>query len=341
MGKRVAVATRRPVASRHLRWESFEARIQQGPPSVEPISGSPRVHLFIEPGGLRIGARFFTKKEIIAPSPLAEVTIREVGIGTETALELSTDNRALYRDFYSLCCSIADRIQVEKQAVSAALAQTLDSWSALIRRRSLLSQDRQLGLLGELLFLRRAARSVGWSVAARSWFGPDSEEHDFVLPAVDAEIKTTSREHRLHQIESLTQLLPKVGRKLQIVSVQLTQGGEAEDVFSLSSMVASVIALAGRSAPAAVELIRDQIRRQGWEDEDAPHYVARYCFRAPLMTAGVLRSFPAIVPETLISLGREAVSRIEHVSYSINVDGLGVIDGTREFERALFGVRRT
>lgn len=339
MGKRLVAASPAGVGSRHLRWDSFEARISNGPPSVEAISGTPRVHLFIEPSGRRIGVRFFTRQGGVVPSPLAEVTLREVGVGTDTALEVSTGNQDLYRDFYSLCCAIADRVQIEKQPVPVAVARTLASWAALIRRKSLLSQERQTGLLGELLFLRRVAGSLGWSAAAHAWLGPDSEEHDFILPSVDAEVKSTTREQRIHQIGTLTQLRPKAGRTLQLVSVQLTQAGESGDAFSLSTMVASVLATAGRSTPPAAELIRDQIRRQGWEDEDAPHYMTRYRLRAPVMTLRVARGFPAITPETLASLGSEAVARIDHVSYSINVDGLGVLDGTKQFQRALFGNR--
>jgi hypothetical protein len=337
VGKRIVATPRETADSRHLRWESFEPRIYAGPPSIEAISGNPRVHLFIEPAGRRIGIRFFTRIGSVVPSPLTEVTIREVGVGSETALEVTTENQDLYRDFYSLCCSIADRAQIEKQPVSSAVAKTLASWAALIRRKSLLSQERQIGLLGELLFLRRAAKSLSWNVAAHAWLGPDSEEHDFVLPSIDAEVKATSREQRIHMIGSLMQLQPKLKRKLQLVSVQLTQGGENKDAFSLSTMVASVLAAAGQADSLAAESIRDQIRRQGWEDEDAPHYRTRYCLRAPLMTIDVSRDFPAITLKSLRSLGREAVSRIDHLTYSINVDSLGVLDGTKEFERTLFG----
>jgi hypothetical protein len=263
------------------------------------------------------------------------VAIREIGVGSKTALEVSTDNQDLYRDFYSLCCLIADRVQIEKQPVPAAVAKTLASWAALVRRKSLLDSDRQTGLLGELLFLERVARSLGWAVAAQGWLGPNSEEHDFVLPFIDAEVKSTTREQRIHQIGSLMQLRPKLKRRLQFLSVQLTLAGGNKDGFSLSSTVASVLAAAAQASPRAAELIRNQIRGQGWEDEDAPHYTTRYYLRAPLMTVHISDTFPAIVPETLISLGR-AVSRVDRVSYVINVEGLGVLDGTKHFERALF-----
>jgi hypothetical protein len=330
---------RHVLSSRHLRWEIFEERIYKGPPSVEPVAGSPTVQLFIEAGGRRIGARFYTSRSITVPSPLAEVSIREVRIGRQTALEVSTGNQILYRDFYSLCCSIADRVQIDKHAISVAVTTTLKSWAALIRSKSLLSSERQIGLLGELLFLQRAAQSIGWLPAARSWFGPDSEEHDFVLPLVDAEVKSTTREQRIHQITSLMQLQPKAGRRLQFLSVQLTLGGGSKGSFSLPTTVAIVIASAERASSHAAELIRDQIRYQGWDDEDVAYYTTRYRLRAPLMTVPISTGFPAIRPNTLASIGADAVARISNVSYSINVDELGVLDKTKQFERALFGRR--
>lgn len=336
MGGRVERTARSSPSSRHLRWENFEARILKGPPSLEPISGSPRVHLFIEANGRRIGARFFCRRGQVVPSPLAEVPVREVGIGSGTCLEVSTGNAALYRDFYALCCVIADRVQIAKQPVGTAIQQTLSSWASLVRRKSLLSREEQIGLVGELLFMERAAKSLGWSVVSQSWFGPKTEEHDFVLPAADIEVKTTTREQRVHKIASLTQLLPKERRRLQLVSIQLTAGGENKDAISLPETVASVLSAAGRADAAAADAIRDQLLRMGWADQDAPHYADRYYRRAPLVTIHVTGNFPAIVPHTLASLGRESASRIEGVSYSVNVDGLGVADGKPGFEHALF-----
>jgi hypothetical protein len=329
------VARKAETRSRHLQWESFEARIEAGPPSAEPIKGSPRIQHFIEAGGRRIGARFFVSSVSKIPSPLAEVLIREVRIGSKAALEVSTGNRLLFRDFYALCCAIADRVQIEGQSVSAAVATTLDAWAALIRQRSLLSTDTQTGLVGELLFLRRVAKHLGWEKAAASWLGPNSEEHDFVLPLVDVEVKSTTREQRVHRIASLTQLRPKSGRRLQLVSIQLTLAGE--NGFSLPAMVASILTAAGRASSRAADLVRSQIRSQGWEDEDAPNYTRLLCLRAPIMTAAVSENFPAITPATLDSLGQEAASRIDRVSYMTNVDGLGMLDGTAQFDRVLFG----
>jgi hypothetical protein len=335
MGGRLTTPSRPTVGSRHLRWENFEPRILKGPPSIEPVAGAPRVQIFIEPGGRRIGARFFAKKGVSVPSPLEEVALREVVIGGDNALEISTGNPDLYKDLYALCCSIADRVQVAKEPVSVAVRKALDSLAALIRRKVLLDPQVQIGLLGELLFLQRAARSHGWLAAANAWYGPDSEEHDFVLPRGDIEVKTTTREERLHSISSITQLLPKEKRPLIFVSIQLTPGPEGRQSFSLADQVASVMAGASRAAPQAADTIRDQLRRRGWLDAEAPHYSKCYQRRTPMLAAPVDRTFPAIVRSALASLGASA-SRIHDVSYSIDVNGLGALDGTPAFERLVF-----
>lgn len=336
MGRRVG-KTSSAVGAHRLRWETFEERINREQPSVESSEGPPKVEFFIEPAGRRIGARFFVRSAGTYTNRLTEVTVREIGVGEETALEVSTGNRTLYRDFYSLCCVIADRVQIKKQPIDDAVTQTLKSWAALVRTRSLMSETAQIGLLGELLFLQKTADALGWPATANCWFGPDSEEHDFVLPETDVEVKSTTQEKRIHHIGSLTQLSPKPSRKLYLVSIQLTRAGSGYGAVSLPAMVASVLAKAGVASPAAAELIRDRIRQQGWEDEDAPHYRSNYHLRAPMIAIPVSGSFPAIVPGTLDSLGEAAVARIEHVEYAINVDGLGVSDSTKQFNRTLFG----
>jgi len=326
--------------SRHLRWELFEARIHKGPPSLENVDGNPRIDLFVEPQGRRIGARVYSNERFSIPSPLSEVSIRAIGVGKETALEISTANPALFREFYSLCCLIADRIQVEGEPISLAVCKTLELWTNLVRPKNLLSATTQVGLIGELLFLQRAAMALSWESAARGWYGPGSEEHDFVLPSVDVEVKTTTQEQRIHAISSLRQLLPKTGRRLYLVSVQLTPADTAHQSFSLPALVVKSLTAAASVSEGAAQLVRNRLRSLKWFDEDSAHYQERYCLRGPLEACHVGRQFPAIVPETLDSLGPSQRSRIEHIEYSINVDGLGAPEGSKIFDR-LFHNRAT
>lgn len=322
--------------SRHLRWDIFAARIEEGPPSLEPIKGKPKTVLFIEPGGARIGVRFHTEDADLPVSPLAEVSIRALGTGPSQMLEVSTANRMLFREFYGFCCTVADRIQLDGQSAAKAVTDTLRSWAALIRQKSLLSVEKQVGLMGELLFLKRLATKIGWTAAAAAWRGPDAQEHDFTLAKVDIEVKTTLAERRLHQIESLTQLLPKLNRPLVLVSIQLTPSS-GKGSLSLSQIVASVLAAASAASPAALDPLREQLSRIGWSDEDAASYSQRLQLRAALAAIPVDGSFPAIVPDTLAAaLGMNLRARIERLSYVIDVEGLGALDGTKAFHTLLF-----
>jgi hypothetical protein len=322
--------------SRHLRWELFATRIEDGPPSLEPIEGSPKTVLFIEPGGVRIGVRFYTKNADIPASPLAEVAIRALGAGRSEMLEVSTANRLLFREFYGFCCTVADRVQLDGQPAAKAVAETLRAWAALIRQKSLLSLEQQVGLMGELLFLKRLASTISWKAAAESWRGPEAQEHDFTLNKIDIEVKTTLAERRLHQIESMTQLLPKLNRPLVLVSIQLTPS-TGKDSLSLSQLVASVLATASTEAPGSVDSLREQLTWIGWSDDDAPTYGQRHQLRTAFAAIPVDGSCPAIVPATLsAALDVNLRSRIERLSYVIDVDGLGELDGTKAFNKLVF-----
>ena len=335
MGKQIASSKSTANASRHLRWESFESRIRDGLPSLEPIKGTPQVMLFITPGGNRIGARFFTANKTKLSSPLAEITIHNVGSGNQTALEVSTANSNLFQDFYAFCCTVADRVQIDREPIEKALLKTLSSWAALIRQKRLLSDNGQTGLFGELIFLKRIAGVIGWPLAVDAWQGPASEEHDFTLPAIDVEVKSTRGESRIHQISSLTQLMPKEGRRLAIVSVQLTPGvGKGSQ--SLPQLIASVLSTAASFAPQTIEIIRHHLTKQDWADEDASQYSTKYHLRAPLAAIPVDKNCPVIVPGTLSGLGPSRFARIEKLAYAVNLDGLGVLDGSKEFARVLF-----
>jgi hypothetical protein len=324
--------------SRHLRWEVLEARLDDGPPSFEPIAGAPKSLLFVDAHGARLGVRFYTKDVAVPTSPLAEVSVRSLGAGRSQLLEVSTGNRDLYREFYGFCCAIADRIQLDREPPAKAITATLRAWAALIRQRTLLSTDRQVGLLGELLFLNRVAESHDWKSATDCWRGPDSEEHDFTLPRVDVEVKTTRNERRLHQIDSLTQLRPKLNRPLVLVSIQVTPSS-GKSSTTLPDMVASTMAKVAANAPVAADAVREQLARLGWSDSDSKLYPQRYQLRTAMAGIAVDKQCPAIVPETLAALSKVASARIERVSYTIDVDGIGVLDGTVAFERLVFGKR--
>lgn len=319
----------------HPSWEGMAAMIALGVPSARGIEGIPTISLFFD-GGSRLGLRILGGLDELPDSPLAEVDIRQVSLQDRPALELSTANRALHREFFDFALAVADRIHLDGVAPGLAIASTLEAWARLLRRQALLSEERQLGLLGELWVLARLGSLLGWDAAVASWMGPASEEHDFVLPRLDLEVKTTLKERRIHQIGSLQQAEPKRGRPLFFLSLQFTAATEATGE-TLTGAVARISRAAGAASGAAEAKVNSLLERLGWREHQRGLYLTRYALRSDPHLIRVDDRFPAVTQGTLEPLGRERLARIDRVSYAVNLDGMGIVATDRQFDQLLKG----
>jgi hypothetical protein len=82
-------------------------------------------------------------------------------------------------------------------------------------------------------------------------------------------------------------------------------------------------------------MIRRRLTQLGWADDDAAEYTTSYQLRTPIAAIPVNDDCPAITASNLAGLGRAQV-RIREVSYTADFEGLGVLDGTKQFNRLLF-----
>lgn len=320
-------------ADRHLSWERFASLVIAEPPAVERVSGEPRVEIFTDPGGSRIGIRIFSDSTV-PDMPLVEIDSRSMAMDGENVIEISTTNSRLYREFYAFACTVADGVQIASLTPACAVETSLASWAALVERLAILSLERQTGLLGELWMLNRIAAAKGWGDALRSWKGPDAEEHDFSLADGDIEVKTTVSERRIHMIGSLTQLLPMPGRPLYILSLQFTQSGLGPG-STLTQAVAEAYASAGAESSVFASDLGSRLQRVGWRQEHGQYYRRRWNLRSAAQLITVDETCPAIVPETVASLGVSRLSRVVQLSYRVDLEGLGSEDGSAEFLQIL------
>ncbi|MDH4164359.1 MAG: PD-(D/E)XK motif protein [Nitrospirota bacterium] len=319
---------------RHVHWEIFSDRIEEGVPYLERIPGEPRVDTFIDTSGTRIGVRIYSLPKVMPVSPLGEVSIIRKEISSRNVVEISTSNCQLFREFYNLVRDIADRVQVDKQDVGSAIIKTLHAWASLLQKLSILSDERQIGLLGELWFLDYLARRSGWSTAADAWKGPGAEEHDFTLARTDIEVKSTLKEKRIHQIGSLTQAVPKKGRQLYILSIQFTPA-PAPEGRTLAAAVSAILSVSAKKSPSASALIEERLFSCGWREEHASHYIDSYTLRTPPSLIPVDKKFPAITADTLNTLGSDLIQRIDRVSYGVNLEGMGILSTHSSFNAKL------
>lgn len=316
-------------------WAAFNRDyIETGVPHLFVVRQKPAVALFIDQGAERIGARF----EQAGPRaegqnfPFAEIHVDEVAGEDRRHTEIWTDARHLFGNFYRLVSDIVAAVVEEGMDPDAALADAVERWEALISRPSLMSEEAQAGLFGELWLLERLIAVQG-ICALDAWVGPLRQPHDFRLGTTELEVKTTSSAKRVHTINGLGQLEPSMDCTLYLLSLKLADAGAggrtlAEAVASIeTSLATSHSALTG---------FRTSLATLGYDPADAPLYARRRRLRDAAVLIPVTDDVPRLTADALTQIdARFATGRISRVSYAIDVEGFGFADGTEAFHAVL------
>lgn len=304
---------------RHLSPNAFDQYLNNRVPISLPVQGVPAASVFIEPIAPELGLRIEVGAGVVTTTTgLRNIISRIVLRNDKRYFEVVVTDAGLFRDAYPILCSMIDRVQISGLSPSTALRETLSKMSSLLRAPESMSREREVGLFGELLVVGGLIDVLGPRGAVQAWRGGLAEEHDFGLPDMDVEVKTTSGERRTHWIVSLTQLVPTGHRPLWLVSHQVTTAGTGS----------------GRTLPALIDLLRDKLGNgevrdgfesglagSGWDEADRDHLVSVWTRRTESAAFAVAHEFPRL---TSASLRQAEVSlqRILDVRYRINLDEL-------------------
>lgn len=298
--------------------ETLDRYFRSGHPSVHRIGEQPECVLVIEPDRRLLRLRTpatDSPPDLAGYDRIGFDIIQEPG-EDETWFDLAIDADGMGYEGYSLIMAIADHLQAGQQfrhAVAAALA----TFRELLGRRRGLSDDQETGLFGELAVFEHLVHTLGEEAATASWLGPDGEEHDFVLPECDVEVKTTRAEGRVHVIGSPSQLTASPGRPLHLVSIQITGGGAATGGETLSERVKRVRLLLPKSG----RVFEERLRSLGWDAANPDTYTRKFLARSAPRSYHVDNQFPAIDRDDIARF----VDRPELVvslTYRIDVTGL-------------------
>lgn len=321
---------------KHLSWDNFRATVfVHGEKRVHRIADTPRIDIFGDGTTNRIGVVMAVAPGASLPSAisrLAFVETRLVGSDAQHFIEVYTDKSSLHHEFYHLATAAAERVLMHSQEPIDALSAELAAFAALLEARSVLGTEREIGLLGELLFLQELVSRHGPSMLD-SWIGPTAEPHDFRVGAKEFEVKTTLSPRRIHTINGAEQLVPSAQCNLFLVSTVLGPPGSGGG-FSLSSTAATLDAVFANDLGRASRF-KALLECCDFSLADAAHYTRRFVQRRPLAIVPVDAAFPVITRPTLQHILGTLATRVDSFSYDVNIEGLEHEQGSTTFEVAM------
>lgn len=303
---------------RHLDPETVEDYFRLGARSAFPLHDNPAARLVIDPA--RNELQLLTpaggsEPDVTAYERIKLRRVRPDGMTTDW-YELSVDASDMHYEAYVLIESVVDQMR-SGASFRHAVSESLESLKDLLASRKRLTEEKVVGMLGELLVLQRIIEQDGEDAAIAAWLGPLAEEHDFGLPGYDAEVKTTKSEGRVHVIGSETQLAASPGRPLYLISVQVTRAGAAASAFTLPALIAQVRTRLRRSR----RTFDSALEGLGWRDGDSDLYRTRFELRSTPRGYLVDSEFPAITPALLDSVVPQR-SHVVGITYRIDVTHL-------------------
>jgi hypothetical protein len=303
---------------RYLSEGALEELLSSRPKTAIRIAGTPEIQLVFltgENGGvaLRVDWDGTAMPDLSEYEHLSADIVR---IGERAWSELLVDDPDVFRRALPAVWRIADRVQLEQLGFAAAVVATLADFRELLEGAPGLSAEREVGLFGELTVLDFLISGTSGSEAIAAWRGPNGDEHDFDLGCGDLEVKATTSEKRAHWIGSLGQLTPTPGRRLWLLSIQLTTG--LNDGVTIAELIGK---LRSRLSGGDQEVFDKKLCAVGWQDRYAAKVRRRFRLRSIPLLLPVNVDFPALTQERIAATGMP-LSRLREISYSIDVAGL-------------------
>ena len=295
--------------------DTLEKYFRSGTVTVHHVSDSPDVDVTIDGPGQKISVLTPRNGMVLDTTSLRRVTTGvDVRNGHEWA-RFTLDARGMYAEAYGLVISVVQAMR-GGATFAAATSAAMTNMKALLAAKPRISEEKQIGLVGELLLFRSLLDTFDEYTVIDWWLGPLAEEHDYAFPAFDAEVKTTLGESRTHVIHGAGQLEPSPGRSLWLVSVQVTRAGGNPDGVGLPGLIHEI----RERLTGTRERFVSRLSSEGWDDDDAAMYPTAYVLRTTPAAYLVDDDFPAVTRQRLRSVVPHS-DLVSDVTYRVNVSG--------------------
>ncbi len=228
---------------------------------------------------------------------------------------LCEEESAVFTEMCRDLLTFAEEAQDESSALKK-FWQRYAHWQKLFAAATndLLSDERQRGLIGELIFLReQLQRGREPLEAVEGWVGPLKEPQDFSYGEMWHEIKTVMEQAEKIRVASLEQL--SLARRGELVVYRLAKTSIA-DGFTLNSLVKNLSELLAKKLVAA-EKFKALLFAAGYVRR--AEYGEKFYRLAETMRFAVDENFPRLTRDNL-------PPAIVEASYSLSLRGLKEVE---------------
>ena len=170
--------------------------------------------------------------------------------------------------FYKFCDDIIESSRNLPESVNGMtyVVKRYNSWKKMFYnlKKDILSENEIMGLIGELLFLRKEMmKKYPEDIAVNSWSGCDKAHKDFSVENDWYEIKATKASSLTVRIHSIEQL--DADTNGQLVVFELEKMSETFDGYSLNNVVRDVL---NDVSPEVADILLEKLKSVGWEYND-------------------------------------------------------------------------
>lgn len=263
-------------------------------------------------------------------------TVHEVVAGPpeRTVLRIILEDDRLL-DIFAVLSADLIATAVSESTVAAALRRCIDRiclWQGLFERVPVegLSEERQRGMIGELLILEALLMPrLDPLAAVLAWVGPDPAHQDFIHGATAIEVKTSlAKRHARIVIANEKQLDERPHRALVLAHLRFDESSALG--ISLPEMVARMRAVLVAD-PAASRQFDDRLMLGGYLDVHAPLYQPNHWRASSTRYFRVQGEFPRLTEANL-------PPGVGDIGYSIIADDLGPFEISEEDAAGLLEV---
>jgi hypothetical protein len=194
-------------------------------------------------------------------------------------------------------------------------------------REEILDPDRQKGLIGECILLRKMLQlchelKIPLESALDRWWGYRTAKRDFSAQNIAIEVKTTSNNTRQHHIGSIDQIEPQgPNEEIFIFSVGIKSDYSAQKKLPhfIKDVEALLIDNDGNPCSAAITKFHTQLKEYGYNPIHEPLYLSGMGYSNPHLRPALFREIDLDRLKMTSFTGGKMPSMVSSISYVLNI----------------------